>query len=134
MPTIHRLTFNQPYAPIDLPIGQGTTLNFCLLLLETVNPRVPLTFGAGWSARAYVRKSYDGLVILNNNTGNGRITLGLQGTPPDDYNVEVNVSASVTDTLSDWGMGVWDLEIEDPFGNVYTWIRGNAYLLRAASR
>ena len=43
---------------------------------------------AGYSADMMIKDVVDGTLILELTDGNGRIVLGIQGTPPDDYNVE----------------------------------------------
>lgn len=67
---------------------------------------------AGYSADMMIKDVVDGTLILELTDGNGRIVLGIQGTPPDDYNVEIVLTAADLTGL-DWPEGptraVYDL-------------------------
>lgn len=130
---IGRFPLRRP-ALYHLYVLQGATLTLAFGFVETLAPKAYLPFGAGWSARARVKATYDGPTLLDMTTTNGRIVLGVQGSAPDQYNCLITVPASVTDALSDWGEGLWDLEIQDPFGTVERWVEGYAYLSRSVTR
>jgi hypothetical protein len=67
---------------------------------------------AGYSADMMIKDVVDGTLILELTDGNGRIVLGIQGSAPDDYNVEIVLSAADLTGL-DWPAGptraVYDL-------------------------
>ncbi len=48
-------------------------------------------------------------------------------------NLVVFVPASVTEALTDWGEGVYTLQLIDTFGRVALWVDGPAYLRREAT-
>lgn len=129
---IFPLTFEMPTAKIDIVIQQGATFYLPLAFVQTWSPYTLLDL-TGYTARSYVRASYDGGAILNNNTGNGRIILGTQGTIPYQYNCLITIPAATTAALIEWGEGVWDLELVNSFGVVYRWAEGACRLSREAS-
>lgn len=48
-------------------------------------------------------------------------------------NFYLNLPSAYTETLVDWGAGVWDLELVDAFGNAQRLYHGSARLSREAS-
>lgn len=88
----------------------------------------------GFTARMTIRATYDGPVLLTATTANGRLSVGIQGTAPYQYNLGITLPNSVTTALADWGFGVWDLELVDSFGKVTRVYHGNAVLEREVSR
>lgn len=111
----------------DLVIEQGTdvSLGFALKLDDGT-----LLDTAGYTARAKVRATYAGPVLLDLSTANGRLTVGIQGTVPNQWNLQLTVDHGTTAALTDWGLGVWDCEIVDPMGNVKRVLEGAAALSR----
>ncbi len=81
-----------------------------------------------------IRATYDGPVLLSATTANGRLTVGVQGTAPNQYNVGIVLPSSVTTALTDWGLGVYDLELTDSFGVITRVYEGQCVLSREVSR
>ncbi|MDQ3540784.1 MAG: hypothetical protein M3440_08865 [Chloroflexota bacterium] len=84
----------------------------------------------GFTGRMQIRAGLDGALISTFLTGTGRLTVGIQGTAPDQYNVGIVLPNSVTVALTDWGLGVYDLELTDPFGIITRVYAGNCVLSR----
>jgi hypothetical protein len=49
-------------------------------------------------------------------------------------NVRATVLAAVSEPLSDWGLGRWDIELADAFGHVQRLLEGQAVLSREVTR
>lgn len=127
------LTFEMPTAKIDIVVQQGATFYLPLAFVETWNPYTLLDL-TGYIARSRIRPSYDDALVVDMTTANGRITLGTQGTIPYQYNCILTIDQATTDAFIEWGEGVWDLELTNPFGVTYRWAEGAARLSRAATR
>lgn len=129
---LSRFPFKRP-ARLDLEILQGASLTMMFGVCETIDPRV-LINTAGWTARAKVKATYGGATLLDMTIANGRVAVGIMGTPPYQYNILIHVNATTTDLLADWGEGLWDLELEDPFGTVDRIVEGDATLSLGVTR
>lgn len=134
MPSVFGQTsIDSPVPRLDIVVKQGETFTLAFLVLETISPRVPIDL-TGWFGWARIKNEYDGTLIVDSTTLNGRVTLGYTGTAPDDYNVLWSINASTTDAFTDWGKGVWDFKLIDTFGNSIFIAEGVATLSRAATR
>ncbi len=85
---------------------------------------------SGYTARMMIRADYDSPVLLDCSTANGRIEVGIQGTAPYQRNIAITLTAATTGALSDWGLGVWDIELTDSTGHVVRVYYGRAALNR----
>jgi len=85
---------------------------------------------SGYTGRMMIRADYDSPVLLDCTTTNGRIEVGIQGTAPYQRNIAITLTAATTAALSDWGLGVWDLELTDSTGHVFRVYFGRAALNR----
>lgn len=120
---------------MDLTIWQGDdfALNLGLKYFDATTSSMQLLNTTGYTARMKVRATYDGPVLLDLSTTNGRITVGIQGTAPKQWNVGLAIPNSVTAALVDWGIGLYDLELVDTFGKVQKVLYGSCQLQREVS-
>jgi len=88
----------------------------------------------GFTGRMQIRAGLDGALIATFLTGTGRLLTGIQGTAPYQYNIGFVFPNSVTGVLTDWGLGVYDLELTDPFGVITRVYEGQCVLSREVSR
>lgn len=87
---------------------------------------------AGYSAIATFVAAYGtpSLLELSTNpkpdgtTGNGRITMGIQGTAPNQYNVKFLITKADSLPITYYGIGIWQMDIYDTFGRPYPRIEG----------
>jgi hypothetical protein len=117
---------NPQPAKINLTIKQGSDWWYPLRMKDQTGALMNLT---GWQAQAMVRADPDdpspALVIAVALAGATPF-----GTSPNQYNIELYVSDSVSAGLADWGKGLWGLELQDTFGNKATVAEGIALLSR----
>jgi hypothetical protein len=83
---------------------------------------------AGWYGLLQVWDP-DGVLIAESSTANGRITVGIQGTAPNQWNVLVEVPAIVTAALTDWGIGEWQVQLGPASTSAVTYFGGKAWLI-----
>lgn len=122
-------------ARLDLTIWQGEdfALNLGARYFDETTATMQLLNTAGYTARMKVRATYDGPVLLDLSTTNGRITVGIQGSAPKQWNVGLAVANGITGALTDWGSGVYDLFLTDTFGKAQPVLYGACQLQRRAS-
>lgn len=89
---------------------------------------------SGYTGRMKIRASYDGPVLLDCTTANGRIEVGIQGTAPNQRNIAITLTAATTAALVDWGVGFWDIELVDGSAHVTRCYQGFAALSREVTR
>jgi hypothetical protein len=117
-------------ARYDLTVLQGSTLQRRFALRDpNGNTLNVMTAGAGYTiGKATIRDKIGGTVILELTTANGGVSLI--------YEVDSNgvfwsgfiyAPAEVTAALSDWGDGIWNLEISDGL-HTYRIFEGTAKL------
>lgn len=82
---------------------------------------------AGWWGLLQIRDA-EGLLITESSTANGRITVGIQGTVPNQWNVLIEVPALVTSTLTDWEIGDWQLQLGPASSSAITYFGGKSWL------
>lgn len=82
----------------------------------------------GWSARMQVRKSLTSPVLLEASTTNGKIVLG-----GDSGRVDIKFTDEDTDTLT-VKSGVYDLELENPLGDVFRLLEGSVTISPSVTR
>lgn len=109
-------------AKIDIEIIQNARWIFPLRVKDQAGNLLSFT---GWTAKAQVRADPDDAIALTIT-----VALGLFGTSPNQYNVELLVSASTSAAASDWGDGRWDLRVVDTFGEPARIAEGQAVLSR----
>lgn len=109
----------------DIEIEQGSTFNLPLIW-KAGGALVNLT---GYTARMMVRADFaDASPLLILTTENGRIALGgAAGT------IDLTIAATVTAALTDWGRGVWDLELVSG-STVKRLLNGRAVLAKEVTR
>jgi hypothetical protein len=117
---------NPTPARIDLIIKQGTDWFYPIAVKNQAGSLLDLT---GWTASAMVRADPDQA------TPSLTFAVALAGatpygTAPNQYNVELYVADNVSAGLSDWGKGLWGLELQDSFGNRATVAEGIATFSR----
>ena len=67
--------------------------------------------------------------ILTGNTADGKVQLGnFDGGEFGFYNCYIGLTSHVTSALGPWGVGVYNLDIIDPFGRVQYRVRGTIKL------
>lgn len=90
----------------------------------------------GFTGTMTIRADYDSPAILPGGnpitTANGRLVTGFQG-PGNAYCLSIHLTAAATRGLSDWGLGVWDLTVTDPYGHVTRVYEGRVALSRKVS-
>jgi len=82
----------------------------------------------GWVALLQIRHRETGAVLVEASTANGLITVGIQGTAPHQYNLKVDIPKVVTASLTDWGVGDWQLEAGPDSTRTVTYFGGDAWL------
>ena len=125
-------------ADVTWEIEQGTDIALGFALQTATGTVLDCT---GYTAIMEVRATYAGPVLLeastatrpDGTTGNGRITVGLFGTAPNQYSLQVAIAHGVTLALTDWGLGVWDLLVADTAGNRKRLAAGPAVLSQKVS-
>lgn len=85
---------------------------------------------SGYTARMMIRAGYDSPVLLDCTTANGRIEVGIQGIAPYQRNIAITLTAAATAALTDWGLGVFDLNLTDTTGHVIRVYEGSVALNR----
>lgn len=116
----------------DLVIPQGATfwIPFRLILEDGSL----LDTGSFW-AEAWIKANYDSpSPIIKLDILNGGIEVGFRGVAPNLYNLAILITSAQTAAMTDWGVGVWDLETIDSFGNTTRRFSGAAVLSREVSR
>lgn len=124
---------SRPPVRHDIVIEQGTYWSMELMCYDDAGALVDT---AGWNARMHVRATVEsgGVVFPELNATNGRITLGIQGTAPDQYNVLITILHGDTDGAVNWGLGVYDVLLIDAYGRQYRPVEGTAVLSPAVTR
>lgn len=113
----------------DIVLHQGMDEYYPLKFMEkdgTVNDL------EGWSGtlRLYrspvsIQSIHDEPPILTGSTDDGKVLLGLfDGGEFGQYNCYIGLTSSVTSSLGPWGVGVYNLDIIDPYGHVQYRVRG----------
>jgi len=126
-----------PRFPIRRPLtiiqGDDFSRYLGLKYYDPADETLKLLNTSGYTARMTVRASYDTPALVTATNANGRITVGIQGTAPYQWNLTIAIPNAVTSALTDWGMGVYDLELVDTYGKVMTILYGSCCLQREAS-
>src|SRR5690348_14984125 len=115
-------TIGDNAADVTWIIEQGTDVSLGFTLQTADGTVLDCT---GYRAIAEVRATYSGPVLLeastttrpDGTTGNGRITTGLFGTAPNQWNIQMTIDHGATLALTDWGTGIWTLLVSDTAGN-----------------
>lgn len=81
----------------------------------------------GWWGLLQVRNAA-GVLVAESSTANGRITVGIQGTAPNQWNVLIEIPAMVTAALTDWGVGDWQLQLGPASSSAITYFGGKSWL------
>jgi hypothetical protein len=76
---------------------------------------------SGNTAMMRIRSSVGGPTLVDFHSYQGRILLGIRGEPGNQYNLAISVEAAVTQAITWWGTGVYQLFFKDAFGH-YTCI------------
>lgn len=83
----------------------------------------------GWYCLLQIRDKA-GALIYEASTANGRVTTGLQGEEPDQYNgLVISIPALDTASMTDWGVGKWQLDAGPNVTRSRTWFGGDAWLI-----
>lgn len=119
----------------ELAIPQGATWRqpFRLSYSDDGGATETLWPEAGATGVMTIRADYDTPVLMTRSTADGTLTLGPQGTAPDDYTILVSASATETadPALEALGLGVWSLHVTDSFGHVTYVYHGRISLTRS---
>lgn len=116
-------------------IKQGGEYNRYIALksLDPATGERTLLNTAGYTARMVIRADYDAAPSLICTTANGRIVTGIQTSSGQQFNVLITITAAATSALIDWGYGVYDLKLTDPFAHTTYVFEGRAVLRREVS-
>jgi hypothetical protein len=92
----------------------------------------------GYTAQMFVRKDHDSPILLSLTTANGRITTGLLNVGGQQWSMLLHVTAAATarttaPALDSLGLGVYDLELTDPYGVVTRVYDGRISIRREAT-
>jgi hypothetical protein len=71
---------------------------------------------------------------LGNTVVNGTVTFRAESTDAGVTNVRATLVPSDTSSIGDWGLGRYDIEVEDGFGHVTRVVEGQAVLSREVTR
>jgi len=82
----------------------------------------------GWWALFQIRHPDTNAVLVEASTANGRIIVGIQGTAPNQIDLEIDIPALVTSALTDWGVGSWQLQAGPDASSATTYFGGDAWL------
>lgn len=119
----------------DIVIPQGKYWEWPLRLLDGDGELVDTT---SWSARMQIRADYADTgspVIVDLTKANGRVQTGILPRTPLAINTLLTMTDTVTGALTDWGQGVYEVEIIDDSGRVLDYgFYGTATLRREVVR
>lgn len=120
-------------AKIDLTINQGAEFAIAFGFVGSLDPLTYIDTST-WEAECAIKQTYDSGNLAFMSRANGFITLGIQGSPPHQYNCLVSLGNASTDVLTFTAPALWDLEMIDPFGKRYRWVEGQVFLNRSVTR
>jgi len=118
------------WEPLVIKQGDDFALTYLLQSYDPVLGEYVTLSTAGYTAKMKVRPDYDQPAVLECTTANGRLTVGLQGTAPYQYNLLLSIAKATTAALTDWGEGIYDLVLVDTFGKEKTILEGTCCLRR----
>lgn len=101
------------------PYSKALGLNTASGLIDT----------AGWWGLLQIRHPDTDAVLVEASTANGRITVGIQGTAPHQWNVLIDIPSLVTAALVDWGVGDWQLQLGPLSSSATTYFGGKCWLV-----
>lgn len=113
----------------DITIHQGMDEYYPVRFMEPDGTVIDLgdytaTFSL-YRAPATLASLHEHDPVLTGDTTNGRVQLGLfDGGEFGFYNCYIGLTSHVTSGLGPWGVGVYNLDIIDPFGHVQYRVRG----------
>ena len=87
----------------------------------------------GYTGRMTIRSDYDDEAALAITTDDYLSTTLVTDSAGEEWSLTIELPSAVTAALEDWGRGVYDLEVEDGFGNVTRVYEGIATLSREVS-
>lgn len=121
----------QPVAhrDITMKINADFRLSLCVKQPDE-NGNLVAVDTTGWAVEMDVRPEPDpdSTLIVSAATANGRIVVGIQGTAPDQVNIDVKIPQSVTAGITHTGAAGYDLRVTYPDGNVDYLLEGWCYL------
>lgn len=117
-------------AHVDLIIIQGMDMVIPVRLEEIDGSLRDLT---GATAHLEVHQNYGTTTLLDLSTSNGRIAVGSFGSGATAYNLELFIGKAVSSALTNWGVGVQDLEVTFSTGDTARVWEGSALLDREST-
>lgn len=124
-------TIEQPVPKKNIVIKQNADFTLALCIIERDETGAALVVDTtGWAVEMNVRKDpkQDNPVLLEASTANARIVVGIHGDPGEQVNIDINVPASVTATMADFGDAGYDLRVTYPDGKSEYLMEGVAFL------
>lgn len=129
-------TIGQPIAALDIAIKQNATFRLSICLIEDDGLGGTQTVDtSGWDVVMQVRAdpATASPVLLEASTANGRVTVGITGSPGEEVNIDVKIPATDTALLDWFGCAGYDLLAVYPGGDHDYWVQGQATLIPAYS-
>ena len=114
-------------------IVQGSTWRRYRALTYLVGSTLTVFATTGYTAQMTIRADYDGPVLASHATG---IIVSLGALTTSDgqpYSVGITIPQSVTEDLTDFGLGKWDIFLTDSFGTREMFYHGNVSLERSVT-
>jgi hypothetical protein len=113
--------------------GADWTRYMALYYDDPVTGEEKLWDTTGYTAHMVIRATLDSSGSMGITTSSGELVTGFQG-PNNQYCLSIRLTAARTKGLVDWGLGVWDLDVTDPYGHVTRVYEGRAALSREVGR
>lgn len=121
----------QPVPKKNIVVKQNADFALALCIIERDETNTAIVIDTtGWQVEMNVRKEpkQTNPVLLEASTANGRIVVGINGDPGEEVNIDINVPASATAAISDFGDAGYDLRVVYPDGKSEYLLEGVAFL------
>lgn len=118
----------------DLVIEQGATYERKIAYRDAAGVLVSLT---DWSVQSHVRENIADAtpkIVLAGGGGIDYIKTGSFGSAPNNYNISINISPTVTVAQTSYTTGYWDMELVDPSGKVIRLLEGRVKIVPEVTR
>lgn len=121
----------QPVPRKDITIKKNADFGLAITVVERDEDGAAFVVDTtGWVVKMQVRElPYStSPVLMEASTANGRITVGINGDPGEEVNIDILVPASVTNGITFEGTAGYDIRVTYPGGRVDFLAQGYAYL------
>lgn len=124
-------TLGRPVPRKDITIKQNADFTYALCIIERdENSVATVVDTTGWEVKMQVRRAPDPAspVICEASTANGYITVGINGVPGEEVNIDIRIPETITAALSEEGQAGYDIRVLYPDGNAEYLVEGRAYI------